>query len=252
MSYPRIPGHEIAATIVDIGADVPSDWVPGMNVTVYPNTSCGQCASCQRGRTNACKFNRTLGVQRDGAMQEYFTLPWEKAVPAKDLSLRELSLVEPLAVGFHAVERGRVTRGDTVAVIGCGTVGLGALVASVGRGATAIAIDLDDAKLRLARLAGAQYSINSRQEKMHERLLELTDGMGPDVIIEAVGTAATYVTAIEEVAHTGRVVYIGWGKEPVSFDTKLFVHKNSTFWVREIICKSFPPSSSCCNRNGFP
>jgi phosphatidate cytidylyltransferase len=74
VEYPRIPGHEIAATIVETGAKVPSELRPGMNVTVYPNTACGKCASCKRGRTNACKFNQTLGVQRDGAMREYFTI----------------------------------------------------------------------------------------------------------------------------------------------------------------------------------
>src|SRR6058998_2490585 len=66
VSYPRIPGHEIAATILETGPDIPAEFMPGMNVTVYPNTSCGRCASCRRGRINACKFNETLGVQRDG------------------------------------------------------------------------------------------------------------------------------------------------------------------------------------------
>jgi len=252
VSYPRIPGHEIAATIVETGAEVPSDWLAGMNVTAYPNTSCGQCAACRRGRTNACKFNQTLGVQRDGAMQEYFTLPWEKACTAKGLSLRELSLVEPLAVGFHAAARGRVTAGDTVAVIGCGAVGLGALACSVTRGATAIAIDVDDGKLELARRAGAQHSINSRSEAMHDRLLALSGGFGPDVMIEAVGTPATYLMAIEEVAHTGRVVYIGWGKEPVSFDTKLFVHKELDILGSRNYLAEFPAVIDVLLRGQFP
>src|SRR3954469_19102500 len=75
VSYPRIPGHEIAAVIVETGPDVPPEFRPGLEVTVYPNTSCGQCASCKRGRTNACKFNETFGVQRDGAMKALFTVP---------------------------------------------------------------------------------------------------------------------------------------------------------------------------------
>lgn len=252
VSYPRIPGHEIAATIVECGADVPSNWRMGMNITVYPNTSCGACASCRRGRTNACKFNQTLGVQRDGALREYFTIPWEKAYAASDLSLRELSLVEPLAVGFHAAERGRVAGEDTVAVIGCGAVGLGALAAGVTRGATVIAIDLDDSKLELARLAGAQHTINSRSEPLHDRLLELTGGFGPDVVIEAVGTAFTYVLAVEEVAHTGRVVYIGWGKEPVSFETKLFVHKELDILGSRNYLREFPAVIDLLERKRFP
>lgn len=225
VSYPRIPGHEIAATVVETGADVPGDLQPGMDVTLYPNTSCGRCASCLRGRINACKFNETMGVQRDGAMKNLFTVPWQKIVKARSLGLRELSVVEPLAVGFHAAQRGRVTGTDTVAVIGCGMVGLGALCSAAARGARTIAIDLDDQKLSLAQRAGAQQVINSRTADVHASLEALTNGMGPDVVIEAVGAADTYRMAIEEAAHTGRVVYIGWAKQPISFDTKYFVHK---------------------------
>lgn len=252
VSYPRIPGHEIAATIVETGAEVPAEWTPGTNVTVYPNTCCGQCASCRRGRTNACKFNQTLGVQRDGAMREYFTLPWDKAYAANGLSLRKLSLVEPLAVGFHAAARGRVGAGDAVAVIGCGAVGLGALASSVERGAKAIAIDLDETKLQLARSAGAHHSIDSCSEPVHDRLLELTNGFGPDVIIEAVGSAATYLMAVEEVAHTGRVVYIGWGKEPVSFETKLFVHKELDILGSRNYLDEFPAVIDLLRSKRFP
>jgi threonine dehydrogenase-like Zn-dependent dehydrogenase len=77
VSYPRIPGHEIAATIVEIGPDVPSHFALTMNTTVSPYYPCGQCAACKRGRTNACKFNETLGVQRDGAMTNFFVAPWQ-------------------------------------------------------------------------------------------------------------------------------------------------------------------------------
>ncbi|MGH9620188.1 MAG: zinc-binding alcohol dehydrogenase family protein [Bryobacteraceae bacterium] len=252
VEYPRIPGHEIAATIVETGADVPCELRPGMNVTVYPNTACGKCASCKRGRTNACKFNRTLGVQRDGAMCDYFTIAWEKACPAQDLALRELCVVEPLAVGFHAAERGRVAEEDTVAVIGCGAVGLGALAASASRGATAVAIDLDDDKLALAKYAGAHNVINSRSESVHERLMDLTGGLGPDVVIEAVGTPATYVLAVEEAAHTGRVVYIGWSKEPISFETKLFVHKELDILGSRNYLREFPAVIDVLREKRFP
>src|SRR3954471_4643143 len=223
VTYPRIPGHEIAATIVAVGEDVPEEWQPGLDVTAYPNTSCGRCASCFRGRMNACKFNETLGVQRDGAMKNLFTIPWQKLVKSAGLSLRELSVVEPLAVGFHATARGRVEAADVVAVIGVGMVGLGAIASASGRGARAVAIDLDEGKLALARQAGAAHSIQSRTQDVHAELLRLTDDRGPDVVIEAVGVPDTYRLAVDEVAHTGRVVYIGWAKEPVSFETKIFV-----------------------------
>src|SRR5580698_2361848 len=221
--FPRIPGHEIAATIVEGSSSFP-DLAPGRNVTMSPYTSCGKCASCLRGRPNACAFNETLGVQRDGALTEYITMPPEKLYPAP-LTIKELCLVEPLTVGFHAVARGRVTSSDKVAIFGCGGVGLGAIAASHFAGATTIAVDLDDDKLHLAKKAGATHIVNSTKSPLHEQLLELTDGRGPDVIIEAVGLPQTFRAAVEEVAFTGRVIYIGYAKEPVTYETKLFVQK---------------------------
>lgn len=252
VSYPRIPGHEIAATIVETGSDVPADLRAGMDVTVYPNTNCGKCASCKRGRYNACKFNETLGVQRDGAMKNFFTAPWKKVYRAEGLGLRELSLVEPLAVGFHATERGRVERQDVVAVIGCGMVGLGAMASAAARGATVVAIDVDREKLNLAKRVGAHFAIDSGQEKVHDKLLEWTDGLGPDVVIEAVGMASTYRMAIEEVAHTGRVVYIGWAKEEIAFDTKHFVHKELDILGSRNSLTEFPVVIEALKKGAFP
>src|SRR5437667_8110144 len=165
VSFPRIPGHEVSATIVHGGGD----FRAGMDVALSPYTSCGKCAACRRGRPNACQFNQTLGVQRDGALTEFIAMPREKLFPAK-LTPKQLCLVEPLTVGFHAVARGRVTGEDTVAIFGCGGVGLGAVAASSSRGGTTICIDVDDEKLGLARLAGGAYSINTSREPLHERL----------------------------------------------------------------------------------
>lgn len=225
VSFPRIPGHEISATIEAVGADVPEPLRPGMPVTASPYTACGECPSCRRGRENACRSNQTLGVQRDGALRQYISLPWQKIQIAEGLSFRELCLVEPLSVGYHAVDRGRVEAKDTVAVLGCGGVGLAAVSASAFRGAPTIAVDVDDQKLEIALKAGARHVINTRSEDLHTRLAELTGGDGPDVVIEAIGLPETFRSAVEEVAFTGRVVYIGYAKEHVSYETRLFVQK---------------------------
>ncbi len=220
ISYPRVLGHEIAATVLEGSEEIPA----GTRVTVSPYTSCGACPACVRGRPNACRNNQTFGVQRDGAMTELLAVPEEKVYAAR-LAAASLALVEPLTVGFHAVARGRVTANDVVAVFGCGGVGLGAIAGSAFRGARTIAIDIDDQKLAVARAAGATDTIHAKQADPRERLRELTAGNGPDVMIEAVGSADTFRMAVEEVAFTGRVVYIGYAKEPVAYETKLFVQK---------------------------
>jgi threonine dehydrogenase-like Zn-dependent dehydrogenase len=168
--------------------------------------------------------NQTLGVQRDGAMTEMIRVPGEKLYAAQ-LDLKTLCLVEPLTVGTHAVSRARVTAEDRVAVFGCGGVGLGAISAAAFRGARVMAIDVDDAKLETARKAGASMLLNTTREDLHAKLQEYTDGLGPDVVIEAIGLPETFQAAVQEVAFTGRVVYIGYAKTPVAYETSLFVQK---------------------------
>ena len=220
-----IPGHEIGAVIESVGEGCPENLQPGMVVTVNPYTNCGHCASCRNGRVNACQHNETLGVQRDGAMCEYIALPWQKIIPVKGVSTRDCALIEPMSVGFHAVDRGQVSDIDTVLVFGCGMVGLGAVVRAVQRGAIVIAVDLSEEKLDIARELGATYGINSKEENVVEKVMEYTDGFGADCVIEAVGAPVTYVTAINAVSFTGRVVCIGYATNPVEFETKYFVQK---------------------------
>ncbi|MBR2063677.1 MAG: zinc-binding alcohol dehydrogenase family protein [Bacteroidales bacterium] len=225
VKLPVIPGHEIGAVVEKVGESVPDIIKPGMTVTVNPYTNCGKCPSCRNGRVNACQFNETLGVQRNGAMREKMVLPWTKIIPAEGIDVRTCALIEPMSVGFHAVSRAEVTDLDTVMVIGCGMVGLGAVVRSALRGASVIAADIDDEKLALARQMGAAHTVNTMTEDVHAKLQEITAGMGPDVVIEAVGNPHTYRMAVDEVAFTGRVICIGYANSEVSFQTKYFVQK---------------------------
>ena len=225
VKLPIIPGHEIGARIEAVGEGVPKTLQPGMNATVNPYTSCGQCPACDNGRPNSCEYNQTLGVQRDGAMSEYLIVPWEKVIADAAISVRDFTLVEPMSVGFHAVSRAKVTDVDTVMVIGCGMIGVGAIVRSVLRGAKVIAVDVDEKKLVLAKHLGSQYVINSAREDLHECVMQITGKRGADAIIEAVGCPDTYLASISEAAFTGRVVYIGYAKGEIPFDTQFFVKK---------------------------
>jgi threonine dehydrogenase-like Zn-dependent dehydrogenase len=253
VSYPRILGHEIAATVESAPASESAALPLGTKVTVSPYTSCGTCPSCLRGRPNACENNQTFGVQRDGALAEYIVVPPEKIYQAEGLGLEELALVEPLTVGFHAAARGRVSSSDTVAVFGAGGVGLGAISGAARRGAVVIAIDIEDAKLALAQAAGAKFTLNSQRESLHNRLQELTSGRGPDVIIEAIGLPSTFRAAVEEVAFTGRVVYIGYAKEPVSYETRLFVQKElDIMGSRNATAEDFRDVIAMLKQGAFP
>ncbi len=225
VSYPRIPGHEVAATVVETGSGVPAGLKEGDLVTVVPYTNCGKCSSCRKGRFNACEFNETLGVQRDGAMQEYITVPYEKVLKVSGMALEEAALIEPLTVGFHAVDRAGVKEGDVVMVQGCGMIGAGAIAGSALRGAKVIAVDIDDAKLETARKLGAGIVINSATSNLHEVLKKELDGGSPDVVVEAAGNPVTYRAAVDEVAFAGKVVCIGYAKSEVTFATKLWVQK---------------------------
>ncbi|MEM0965819.1 MAG: zinc-binding alcohol dehydrogenase family protein [Verrucomicrobiota bacterium] len=225
VTYPRIPGHEIGATIESIGANVPEDWSLGQKVLVSPYTHCNNCSACRAGRYNACKNNQTMGVQRDGAMTEFVNVPHEKLFSSDNLTLEEMALVEPLTVGFHAVDRGEVTNDDVVVVFGCGAIGLGVIAGASARKARVVAVDVDDNKLALAKRCGATDTINSLEQDLHQILTEMTDGEGPNVMIEAVGLPQTFRACVEEVCFAGRVVYIGYAKAPVDYETKYFVMK---------------------------
>ena len=250
--YPNILGHEVGATIEEIGAEVPNNFKIGMRVTLYPYLNCGTCISCRKGRKNACQDNKTMGVRRPGAMTRFIVVSWEDLYTSEKLSLRELALVEPLTVGFHAAARGRITNQDRVAVIGCGIVGMGAIASAVNRGAEVIAIDIDDSKMEIAKKIGVAHTVNTSKVDLHDALLNITNGDGPDVIIEAVGNAITYRTAVDEVAYTGRVVCIGYAKSPVEFNTGIFVRKEIEILGSRNCTTEFPEVIAYLEKGVFP
>jgi len=250
--YPNVLGHEVGGTIEAMGSKVPESFKLGNKVTVYPYLNCGKCISCRKGRRNACQDNKTMGVRRPGAMTRYIAIHWQDLFTSEKLSLKELALVEPLTVGFHAVARGRVSSQDRVAVIGCGIVGMGAIASAVNRGAEVIAIDIDDSKMDIAKKIGVAHTINTSREDLHEALTRITDGDGPDVIIEAVGNAITYRAAVDEVAYTGRVVCIGYAKSAVEFNTGIFVRKEIEILGSRNCTDEFPEVIAYLEAGKFP
>lgn len=225
VSYPRIPGHEIAGTILAKGDAVPDSYEVGERVSMVPYFNCGHCHACQSERPNACLNNQTLGVQREGALTSQIAVPHDRLIRTRLTDPADFAIIEPLAVGFHAVRRAAVGPDDNVVVFGCGAIGLGVVAGCVARGARVIAIDIEDAKLDLARLVGAATQINGARENVVERVLAMTGGTGAHVAIEAVGLPLTMNQAIDVVGQLGRIVYVGYAAEPVTYATKPFLTK---------------------------
>jgi len=247
--YPNILGHEVGGTIEEMGTLVPTTFKIGNKVTVYPYLNCGKCISCRKGRRNACQDNKTMGVRRPGAMTRYIAISWQDLFVSSQLSLKELALVEPLTVGFHAAARGRVSSQDRVAVIGCGIVGMGAIASAVNSGAEVIAIDIDETKLEIAKKIGVAHTINTSNENLHDALMRITNDDG---IIEAVGNAITYRAAVDEVAYTGRVVCIGYAKSAVEFNTGIFVRKEIEILGSRNCTDEFPKVIAYLEAGKFP
>ena len=252
LTYPRIPGHEISGVIIEKGAEVPDTIKLGARAALSPYTNCGYCPACRSGRVNTCEFNQTMGVQRDGALTSFVAVPYEKIFISDLLSLQELVLIEPLSVGYHAANRGKISETDIVLILGCGTIGMGALCAAVRKGATVIALDIDDSKLVQAKKFGATFTIHSLQEDPRERIKQITNNEGVSVAVEAAGNPVTYALAIEAVAFAGRLVFIGYTKNEVLLDTRLIVRKELDVTGSRNALRVFPSVIDMLERREMP
>ncbi|MBD3184501.1 alcohol dehydrogenase catalytic domain-containing protein [Candidatus Poribacteria bacterium] len=251
-SYPLIPGHEVSGVIAEKGPGVPNSIETGDKVVIIPYTNCGICPACRSGRPNCCQFNQTLGVQRDGALRQHIAINYTKIFTGNNLELNELALVEPMSVGYHAANRGMVCETDTVLILGCGTIGIGVIAASARKGATVIATDIDDGKLILAQRFGAQNIINSTKQDVLTEVERLTDCKGVNVAIEAVGLPETYRLAVEAVCYAGRIVYIGYSKKEVTYDTTDFVRKELDIRGSRNALRVFPSVIKMMEKGQFP
>ena len=209
--YPRILGHEIAAEVVNAGTS--SDFKPGDLVTVSPYFSCGTCIACRSGRTNCCVNIKVFGVHIDGAMQEYITVPASAIVSGEGLTVDELALVEPLAIGAHGVSLAQLNKGDTVVILGAGPIGLGTIAFAKISGAKVIVIDVNDNRLSFCRERfDIAHTINPLKEDPLEQLSLITNGEFAKVVIDCTGNLTAINNAFRFLAHTGKFIMIGLQK----------------------------------------
>lgn len=213
-TYPRIVGHEVAGEVAEVGNAV-TGLQPGDHVVVEPINYCGECYACRKGRPNVCEKLSVFGVHEDGGMREYAVLP-EKQLHSvnKDLSWDEIVLAEPYTIGAQAVWRGNVEAGDTVLIQGCGPIGICILKLAKIAGAHVFMTDLSEERMAFAKESGADEVINAGKESVKDRILELTDGTGPNVVIDAVGMPATVELSIDLVSPAGYVVVLGFDERP--------------------------------------
>ena len=238
-NYPCIPGHEFSAEIISIPENI-RGLKAGDIVTCNPYLNCGRCYSCRRGLVNACMDNRTMGVQRDGAFCGLLALPVERLIPGGGLSAKELALIEPFAISWHAVSRGRLKAGDKVLITGAGPIGLFALEAARINGAQVYISDILDGRLATAARFGAAGTVNPRKEDLAAFTAQVTDGNGFDTCIEACGMPETFLACIDHSAFGGDILLIGNGKRETTFLHSILLKKElNVYGSRNAYTKDF-------------
>lgn len=213
-TYPRIVGHEVVGEVVEVGASV-QNLVTGDHVAIEPISYCGECYACKNNRPNVCKEVSVFGVHEDGGMREFVVLP-EKQLHKVDPEIEwdEAVMAEPYTIGAQATWRGNVREGQTVFIQGAGPIGITVLKMAKLQGATVIISDLTNERLEFAKENGADYIINPSEVDTVEKINEITNDEGANVVIDAVGMPQTFELSVEVASVAGNVVTLGFNKTP--------------------------------------
>jgi len=226
LSYPRVPGHELACEVAEASAD--SGLAPGELVFAMPYLSCGQCTACQRGKSNCCRQLEVLGVHRDGGMTEFITVPRAFVHRAEGLSLDQIAMVEFLSIGAHAVERPALAAGDRVLVVGGGPIGVAVMSFAAFKGARVAVLDTRRNRLDFCRSLKLAESTILLTADIRAQLMELTQGAMFDVVFDCTGSARAMETGFDYVAHGGSYVLVSIVGERISFSDPDFHRKETT------------------------
>jgi len=224
--YPRILGHELAAVIEETDAQ---GFSKGDAVTFIPYFNCGHCIACRNGKPNCCASINVCGVHVDGGMREYLLVPSYSLLHSEGLGFDELALVEPLAIGAHAVKRASVAPGEFVLVIGAGPIGLGTMEFARIAGGKVIAMDINEERLRFCKeKLKIDHIVNAGSPDVLESLRQITHGDMPTVVIDATGSLKAINNAFQYMAHGARFVLVGLQKEEIRFSHPEFHKREAT------------------------
>ncbi|NQD69539.1 zinc-binding alcohol dehydrogenase family protein [Sphingobacterium shayense] len=224
-SYPRILGHEVAAEYIKGDA---KGFSVGDKVTVIPYFTKGEDIASRMGKPNCSSDMRVLGVHIDGAMAEYVVVPSSSVRKLEGLDFDDLVLVEPLSIGAHGLQRGQLTAGEDVLVIGAGPIGLGIIALASKAGARVIALDMDKKRLAMAASLGAEAVVNALDEDVHQQIADLTGGDMVPLVFDASGSRVAINNAFSFMAHGGRYVLVGLQKQEITFSHPEFHKREGT------------------------
>lgn len=224
--YPRILGHELAVEFVDGDGD---GFLPAERVAVLPYFSCNNCIACNNGKPNCCVNMKVCGVHQDGGMAEYLVVPFSSLIKGRGLTFNELALVEPLAIGTHALFRAALVPTEWVLVMGTGPIGLGIIEVAILQGARVIAMDVNEARLAFCRKhLKVEGTINPRTSNVEEQLAAYTGGDMPTLVVDATGNLNAINDGFRWIAHGGRYVLVGLQKDQISFSHPEFHKREAT------------------------
>ncbi|NLI55269.1 MAG: alcohol dehydrogenase catalytic domain-containing protein [Clostridiales bacterium] len=232
LTLPMVFGHEFAGDVVAVGSDV-HELSVGDRVAGETHIPCNHCYMCKTNRRHNCANMKIIGVHAPGAFAEYISFPADCAYKLDDdISYEIGAMLEPMGVAVHGVSAGEV-KGCNVLIFGCGPIGLMAVGAARAMGAKKIfAADVFDAKLEIAKVMGADAVLNTRAMSADEaraKLLEYTDGMGADVVIDYTGNAAALQQGFGMLRKNGTFIMVGLPDKPIALDlTDAIVYKEAT------------------------
>ena len=228
-SYPRIPGHELGVEVLAVGEGV-ANVSAHDHCAVEPYINCQKCSPCLRGHVNCCESLKVLGVMTDGGMRERFLLPVRKLHISRTLAFEQLALVETLAIGCHAVNRGNPAPGESLLVIGAGSIGLSVIEFAKISGATTIVMDLSESRLEFCKSTmGVEHTIIAKGDGTElEQLKALTNGSMALVVVDATGSNKSMANALNYCAFAGRLVFVGIITQEISFPHPLMHRRELT------------------------
>lgn len=210
MTFPVVIGHEVAASIAEVGENV-TDYKVGDLVTIEPQVFCGECYPCQIGRFNVCEHLKVMGVHQDGLACEYFAVEPKYLHPCPEgMSDNCMALVEPLAVGVGSVKRAGDVTGKNVVVVGAGTIGNLTAQAAKALGAAKVMItDVFDPKLELARKSGIELAVNTANISLKDAIIEHFGVQKADVIIDAAATRGSFMSILDAARPSSKIIVTG-------------------------------------------